>query len=151
VVIALVADQGTASSMLEIRAFGTPTIVHFCAALLVSAIATAPWHAISSPGIAFGALGAVGIGYILSVIRHARKQTGYAPDAEDWFWYVILPVLAYAALLASALLFAKNPGSSMFAVSAVTLLLLFIGIHNSWDTVTYIAVGRRVEKSKSER
>jgi len=28
----------------------------------------------------------------------------------------------------------------MFGVAAVTLVLLFIGIHNAWDSVTYITV-----------
>jgi hypothetical protein len=28
--------------------------------------------------------GAGGIIYALTVIRHARKQTAYSPDAEDW-------------------------------------------------------------------
>ena len=29
----------------------------------------------------------------------------------------------------------------LFVVGATALLLLFIGIHNAWDTVAYIAVG----------
>jgi hypothetical protein len=29
-----------------------------------------------------------------------------------------------------------------FVIAATALLLLFIGIHNAWDTVTYIAVER---------
>src|SRR5690349_9031512 len=44
VVIALIAEAETSSSMLEVRAFGTPTVVHFCASLLISAILSAPWH-----------------------------------------------------------------------------------------------------------
>jgi hypothetical protein len=30
---------------------------------------------------------------------------------------------------------------SLFAVAVSALLLLCIGIHNAWDTVTYVAVG----------
>ena len=36
------------------RAFGTPTVVHFCAVLLISAILSAPWQALSSAGLALG-------------------------------------------------------------------------------------------------
>lgn len=41
VVIALVAESRRKSTFKEIDAFGTPTIVHFCAVLLVSAILSA--------------------------------------------------------------------------------------------------------------
>ena len=41
VVIALVAEAEAAASLLEIRAFGSPTVVHFCFALLISAIVSA--------------------------------------------------------------------------------------------------------------
>jgi hypothetical protein len=36
---------------------------------------------------------------------------------------------------------------ALFVIGAVTLLLLFIGIHNAWDTVTYVAL----ELSRSEK
>jgi hypothetical protein len=143
VVIALIADARVARSMLEIRAFGTPTIVHFCVALLISAIASAPWHAVSQVGSCLGVCGAAGVGYSLRVISHARKQTGYAPDAEDWFWYALLPVVVYAILLAGAILLAWRPAAALFVVAAAALLLMFNGIHNAWDTVTFIAIGGR--------
>ena len=38
VVIALITEAEAARSMLEIRAFGTPTIVHFCVVLLISGL-----------------------------------------------------------------------------------------------------------------
>ena len=86
VVIALIAETEAAGSMLEIRAFGTPTIVHFCFVLLIAAIVNAPWPRLVSAAMCLGFCGAAGVGYILLVIRHARRQTGYAPDAEDWSW-----------------------------------------------------------------
>src|SRR6266851_422466 len=52
VVMALIAEAESGSSMLEVRAFGTPTVVHFCAALLISAVLSAPWHSLSHAGIA---------------------------------------------------------------------------------------------------
>ena len=140
VVMALIADSELTSGMPEVRAFGTPTVVHFCAALLISAIASAPWHTLSAAATALGVCGAAGMIYALSVIKHAIRQTGYKPDAEDWFWYGGLPVFAYAALTAAAILLPRYHGWPLFVVAATTLLLLFDGIHNSWDTVTYVAV-----------
>jgi hypothetical protein len=142
VVMALIAEAEVNASMLEIRAFGTPTVVHFCVSLLISAIACAPWHELSGPAISLAVCGAAGVVYIIRVIRHTRKQAGYAPDAEDWFWYVGFPLTAYAALFVAAALLASHPHSLLFVVAGVALALLFIGIHNSWDTVTYITLRR---------
>jgi hypothetical protein len=41
-------------------------------------------------------------------------------------------MLAAAAPLANT-----HPEEALLAVAAMTLLLLFIGIHNSWDTIAY--------------
>ena len=140
VVIALVAQAQATGSMLEIRAFGSPTVVHFCAALLISAILSAPWHTLPHVGLALGLCGGAGVIYALSVIRHASRTTGYRPDTEDWMWYVVLPLGAYTALLISGIEFATHATSALFEVATISLVLLFIGIHNAWDTVTYVAV-----------
>src|SRR5581483_4543533 len=55
------------------RAFGTPTIVHFCAVLLLAAITTAPWPEFADAAIAFGFCVAAGVAYVLMVLRHTRR------------------------------------------------------------------------------
>ena len=54
VVITLIAEAQAAKSIVEIRAFGTPTVVHFCASLLISVILSAPWTSLSGPAIGLG-------------------------------------------------------------------------------------------------
>ena len=142
VVIALIAESRRRSTSREIAAFGTPTIVHFCAVLLVSAILSAPWQALSSVSLALGACGLAGVVYSLIVVERARRQTGYRPVFEDWLWFAVLPLIAYSFLLISATLLRSYPERVLFLLGAVALTLLFIGIHNAWDTVTYIAVER---------
>jgi hypothetical protein len=140
VVIALIADSRRPGSMLEVRAFGSPTVVHFCAALVISAILSAPWAGLSAISWALAIGGLAGVAYVVRVITHARKQTGYEPDAEDWFWYLALPLIAYGALTVAGLLLPSHTSGSLFSTAGIALGLLLIGIHNSWDTVTYIAV-----------
>ena len=142
VVIVLVAQAGAARSMLEIRAFGTPTVVHFCAALVIAGITAAPWHTLHGAAYSLAACGAAGVLYAIRVIVHARRQTGYQPDAGDWWWFAVFPLLAYASLVTAAITLFWNPTPALFAIAAVALSLLFIGIHNSWDTVTFVAVQR---------
>jgi amino acid transporter len=140
VVLALAADSPIESSSREISAFGTPTVVHFCSALLISALLSAPWHSLTSVSVALGVCGLLGVIYGCVTIRRARLSK-YQPVWQDWLWHTVLPMLAYAFLLVSAVLLPRYPERALFLVAAVALLLLFIGIHNSWDTVTYIASG----------
>lgn len=150
VVIALIADSDIAGSMLEIRAFGTPTVVHFCFVLVIAGIVNAPWHGLTGAAVCLGFCGVSGLAYTLVVIRHARRQTGYSPDIEDWSWYTVFPVVSYAGLLVCALFLPGHGTSVLFAVAGTALALLFVGIHNAWDTVTYVAVGHKGSSKQRE-
>jgi hypothetical protein len=145
VVITLIAQTRASKSMREIRAFGTPTVIHFCSALLISALSTAPWQGLRNFSVCLGVCGATGVVYSLSALWHARKST-YKPDVEDWVWYIVFPVLAHVALTAAAVLLWRNVTWPLFLIAADTLFFLLLGVHNAWDTVTYIAV-RQGERS----
>jgi hypothetical protein len=140
VVMALVADRRRASTPAAVAAYGTPTIVHFCAVLTMAGAITMPFPTITGPALILGLGGLAGLAYIAIVTRRARSQTGYKPVLEDWIWHIVLPFVAYGTLLVSAIALHRGVGVALFPVAAVALLLLFIGIHNSWDTVTYIAI-----------
>src|SRR5207245_10481846 len=58
----------------EVGAFGTPTVVHFCAVLLMSAILSVPWRTVSHAGLALTAVGVAGVVYVVVVSRRARGQ-----------------------------------------------------------------------------
>jgi hypothetical protein len=62
---------------------------------------------------------------------------------EDWIWHAVLPIVAYATLVVSSVLLERATRDASFFIAASALLLVFIGIHNAWDTVTYIAVTER--------
>ena len=74
------------------------------------------------------------------VIRRARSQTDYTPVFEDWLWHGGLPIAAYTACLAAAVILPRNADTGLFVVAATALLLLFVGIHNAWDAVTHLAL-----------
>src|ERR1700674_4447016 len=60
-----------------IATFSTPTVVHFCVALVISAILSAPWHSLAQVGTALGLTGLYGIVYVLRVFRRTRRLTVY--------------------------------------------------------------------------
>jgi hypothetical protein len=145
VVMTLLADRPHLATPEAGAAFATPTIVHFSAALFLSAILRAPWHGITPVAVLWGLMGLAGVIYIVLVVRRMRVQTSYRPDFEDWFFHVVLPFAANAVLALSALAAPWHEREALFAVGAATLLLLFIGIHNSWDTIAYQVLVRMRE------
>jgi len=138
VVITLIANRAVGAGQAQAgAAFASPTVVHFAAVLLLSGIMTAPWSQQNSAAIAWGILGLAGIVYEFIVLRRMRMQTAYRPEFEDWLFHAWLPFAAYAALAVSAYVIRLGDPDTVFAVGAAALLLLFVGIHNAWDAVTY--------------
>ncbi len=125
-----------------LEAFATPTLVHFAIALLVAAILSAPWPALWQAGIFLGLTGLAGVALVVIAVRWERRQSEYRAKLSDWLWYRTLPLLAYLALVVSAILLPGSPAPALFVVGAVTVLLLMIGIRNAWDSVTYLAIER---------
>ena len=138
VVMALIASLPRAPGSAQAgAAFATPNIVHFGCALLLSAVLCAPWHGIGGPAIFLGLLGLHGVAYEIVVARRMQKQTAYRPEFEDWLFHVLLPIAAYVVLAVSAYAALSHAHAALFGVAAAALLLLFAGIHNAWDAVTY--------------
>jgi hypothetical protein len=137
VVMTLIAERPPLRAAEAGAAFATPTIVHFGAALLLSALLRAPWHAITPVAALWGFIGLSGAAYAVIVARRMRVQTVYQPEFEDWLFHAVLPLAAYAMLALSAFAAPSHTREALFGVGAAALLLLFIGIHNAWDAVAY--------------
>jgi uncharacterized protein (TIGR02246 family) len=152
VVIALMADEERIprdTSALE--AFATPTIVHFCAVLLVSAFVSMPHHSVDSLRITLLITGFFGLLYAIWVTIKAVRQKSYTPELEDWLFHSILPILAYAALFICSAMLGGPTHGSLFGVAGSALLLLFIGIHNAWDSAVWMmSMGRTVKDDERQ-
>ena len=131
--------------------FTTPSVVHFGVVLLLSAVVSAPWHEIGTVSVVWGLVGLSGIVYAVIVSRRTRVQTIYQPVFEDWLFHVLFPFAAYAMLAGSAYVAHSHARPALFVVGAATLLLLFVGIHNAWDVVTYHVLVKRREQGEAER
>ena len=130
-------------------AFGTPTVVHFSAVLLVAALLRVPWGAGTMAAAAPGGVGVAGALYALLTVWRMRTQSVYAPDIEDWLCHAWLPLAAYLTLIASAwAALANNAPWAPFGFGAATLLLLFCGIHNAWDAVAFNVITRAARERR---
>jgi hypothetical protein len=137
VVMTLVTTMPRVPSADAGAAFATPTIVHFGTALLLSALLHAPWRTITVVSALWGLVGFSGVVYSVIVARRMRRQSTYQPELEDWLFFCLLPLTAYAILALSPLAAVSNTREVLFAVGAAALLFLFVGIHNAWDSVAY--------------
>ena len=138
VAIVLIADTPIGHGQAQAGdAFATPTIVHFGAVLGLSGILSAPWDGIGTAAVLWGLVGLSGVAYGVIVTRRMRVQTAYQPELEDWLFHVLLPIATYVTLAVSAYAARSHLREALFGVGAAVLLLLFIGIHNAWDAVTY--------------
>jgi hypothetical protein len=137
VVITLIAERPRPRLSEATQAFSTPTIVHFVAVLLLSALITAPWQSIAPLSKIWGLFGLAGLFYSGRVGLYMKRQPVYRPELSDWFFYFAFPACAYLILLVAMVVSQQNERLATFAVAAAVLILLAVGIHNAWDTVVY--------------
>ncbi|HET8913615.1 MAG TPA: hypothetical protein VFN23_19235 [Ktedonobacteraceae bacterium] len=139
VVITLITgNQARRSTTGTLGAFGTPTVVHFGSALFFAATLSAPWHERWNVALLVGLAGLGGVIYMIVVTLRALRQNDYEPVLEDWVWHTILPFVSYVTFAVAGIVLLFAPIPMLFFVGGAMVLLLFIGIHNSWDTVTYV-------------
>jgi hypothetical protein len=151
VVMTLMAERPSPNASLAGRAFGTPTVVHFSAVLLIAALLRVPWQVASIAAAVCGVVGLAGCLYALLTTTRMWMQSVYKPDFEDWACHAGLPLLAYLALVvAGGAALASDAPWAPFGIGAATLLLLFCGIHNAWDAVAFQVLTRVPHNSKVE-
>ena len=151
VVLTLIADRTNRSASAAGQAFSTPTVLHFSVVLFLAAFVRAPWHSLTAPSIIGALVGAAGIIYVLATVGQIRRQDVYNPVFEDWLFHVILPLASYLTLFICAFVALYDTRAALFAGAAAALTLLFTGIHNAWDTVTYHVFNKPAEGKKKRK
>jgi hypothetical protein len=131
-----------------ISAYNTPTVVHFCVVLLLAGILSAPWQTFLTISFLLGAFGLGMVFYQLVIMRRMWRMPHYQSTLEDWLWYIALPLLAHILLVVAAIMLLKNPALALYIVSLAMIMLLIVGIRNSWDNVTFLAVRRSQPENK---
>jgi len=131
-------------------AVATPTVVHLGTVLLLAALVAAPWKSVSSVAVLNILIGLAGLAYMIFVLRRMQLQTDYEPVFEDWLFHILLPFAAYTILTIAAVFSISYEHYGLFGVAAAALLLLFIAIHNAWDSIAYLVFTHGAE-AKDEK
>jgi hypothetical protein len=126
-------------------------VVHFTVSLLLSALLCVPWPGLGLFRATLGTLSVGALAYSVIVMQRARQSQGYVPVFEDWLWHVLLPLAAYGAVLVAAAELGAGAAWPMFLIAVSTLLLVCVGIHNAWDTVTYLTIAALQAGTDPER
>jgi len=137
VVITLMAQAPPSNATDAGAAFGTPTTVHLTTPLFLAALIRAPWHSLIPIAALWGLIGLGGTIYGIVVALRMLRQQRYSPVFEDWLFHLVLPIVAYVGLVATAFAIVAYPTEALFGVGGAVLLLLLVGIHNAWDNVSY--------------
>lgn len=143
VVVTLTAGSERARIQRGQALYMTPTVVHFAAVLSIAALAMVPGVA---PGVVGGLLITTGLaGGVYGGVTAWRIQAGGSEHWSDVWFYGCLPATAYLALAGcgGGVLMAAGPAT--YAVAALGLTLLFIGVRNAWDLVTWLAPRRSAD------
>jgi hypothetical protein len=147
VVIALIREEQR--GYLEgVSVFVTPTIVHFSGVLALAAFMSMPHQHVPILGVGFAAGGLAGLAYSAFIAAHMPRpgHPSYVAVREDWIWNVIVPGLAYACLFVVGALLPYWPQHGLYIVAGLSLLMLFVGIHNAWDIAVWMTMHRREDK-----
>ena len=131
-----------------LRAFLTPTVVHF-SVILVSCLASmAPSLANGSLGVPIVCIGVVGIACACrAVINLRRRGIFLRKDLEDRFCYAIIPITTYLALIATGVILPMRPGLGLDMLAATLVALLLLGIHNAWDMTLWIVLNTQTDRT----
>jgi len=139
ILLTLIASRPHHQSRDAGAAFGTPTVVHFSVVLLLAAIGSMPWKGLSALITLWGLTSVVGMFYSFRVARNMKSQKIYHPVLEDWAFHAILPFTSYVLMAVAAVTALFSSQCSSFIGGAAMLILLFTGVHNAWDAVSYSA------------
>jgi hypothetical protein len=133
-----------------LRAFLSPSVVHFASVLAACMIGVAPLRNWVLLGLFICALGVFGVVYAGLVWRGmVRHGFSASADLEDRIWYAAMPAIAYAAMLGAGITVFLQPDDGCDLIAVAMGLLLLIGVHNAWDMTIWTII-RRTDTQASQ-
>lgn len=127
--------SGLKERMLGLRGFITPTAVHLGSVLVGSAVLCVPSL---TPLSLIALLGAGGFAGAVYAVVVAARIWPMNLDRSDRAFYAILPILAYGAMAIAAAMACSKGLPVLETLAASLVLLLIVGMRNSWDMATFM-------------
>jgi hypothetical protein len=138
-VVITIGAERRPEDMGKVRLFLTPTVVQFCSVVLIGALMTIPEQTAFGCGALLSTLGVIGLAYCAWLATKWRAAAREGLDARAVVTHVVLPMLAYGALLVGAVVLQSSVRPALLTVAAATGGLLVIAIRNSWAVAIHVA------------
>jgi hypothetical protein len=123
-----------------LRAFISPTVVHFTSVLFICVLVTIPAHSWIPLAALLAVGGAAGLVYAGRLVAQIVVSGRFKVDAEDRLFYAVVPAAGYLLVLGAGLClwWQASFGPDMLAVALLALLLT--AIRNAWDMMIWIVI-----------
>ena len=126
------------------RVFFTPIIFHFAVVVVVSAVAVVPEMPAHVAGVILAFCAANGFAYtIATIFRMSAPGSDNPLHWSDMYFYGVVPAIVYLALAGAAGAVWFAAAGVAYAIGAMVLILLLIGIRNAWDLAIFLLQGAR--------
>ena len=122
-----------------IRSFLSPTVVHFSTVLIICLIATIPTETWAVLGVLLTCAGVIGLAYSGWIWRRMMKHGIIATiDVVDRLWYAVLPIATHLLVIVAGVSLWRQSEVSLNILALALILLLLIGLRNSWDMTVWV-------------
>ena len=122
------------------RAFISPTVVHFSAVPFVCILAAIPSHTPVTLAALLALLALAGAVYSARVWIALFVRRSFDVDVVDRLFYALIPIVGYLLMLLSACTLLVQSGLALDLLAAALIILLLAGIRNAWDMMTWIVI-----------
>jgi len=123
-----------------LKAFISPTVVHFTTVLMIAVVALVPtheWHTLASLLALIGVAGAI---YSASVWIELFVHRRFNVDIVDRLFYAGFPLVGHLLLLLAAVFLWRQSDAGLDLLAAGQITLLLAGIRNAWDMMLWIVI-----------
>jgi hypothetical protein len=122
------------------KAFISPTVVHFTAVLVIAILAVIPTHDWLTLAGLLALVGVAGAIYSANLWIQLFVRRRFNVDIVDRLFYALIPVLGYLLLLLAAFVLFRQSEAGLDLLAAAQITLLLAGIRNAWDMMTWIVI-----------
>lgn len=120
--------------------YTSPVVVQLAVVLGTGALAMAPHVPLAVAAALVGAASLIGFAYMAGVAwAFARGQTPQPAHWTDIWFYGVIPAAIYAVMALAAALMGSRSGAGLAVLALSQAALLFAGVRNAWDLITYMA------------
>ena len=141
----------TESNRAGMRAFLSPTVVHFSAALFICILAAIPSQTWQTLAALLAACSLAGIAYSARVWMQLFVRRRFDVDVIDRVFYALIPVLGYLLILVGVFLLLKESAVGLDLLAAALITLLLAVIRNAWDMTIWIVIRTPVSEGAARR